>query len=196
MKKLISKLSRATKKGPVKLNVACGTNYKKGWINIDNNTDHNIKKLDLNWDLRKPLPYKNGSIDYIFNEHFAEHLTVEEFHVVIKDLMRVLKPNGVLRIATPDLETVVDDYLNLPLSKDPAIKTFHMEFVKTKAERMNMSFRWWGHKWLYDWEELERRLKEAGYPKIKRCPLGKSKHPELVGLETRQESKLIAEITK
>ena len=59
-----------------------------------------------------------------------------------------------------------------------------------------MSFSWWGHKWLYDWEELERRLKEAGYTNVKRCKQGKSTHPELRGLETREESNLIAEVTK
>lgn len=186
------------RKGKVKLNVGCGTDYKEGWINIDNNSDNNIKKLDLNWDLRNPLPFKDNSVDYIFNEHFIEHLTVEEGQVAIKDAMRVLKPGGVMRIATPDLEVTVDKYLNLPLNKDPTIKTFRMDFIKTRAERINMAFRYWGHKWLYDWEELERRLSEAGCnkDKIQRCKLKDSNLRELRNLETREESKLIAEVTK
>ena len=58
---------------PVKLNLGCGTDYKKGWINIDNNSDDNIEKLDLNWDLRKPLPFKDNSVDFVEHEHFELH---------------------------------------------------------------------------------------------------------------------------
>lgn len=180
----------------IMLNVGCGTDYKRDWINIDNNSDENIHKLDLNWDLRNPLPFDEESVDYIFNEHFIEHLTVEEGQRAIKDFMRVLKKGGVLRIATPDLEVTVDKYLDIPIDKDPALKKFGLDFIQTRAERINIGFRWWGHKWIYDWEELERRLREAGCTKIKRVKLRKSKYKELSNLETREESTLVAEVTK
>lgn len=178
------------------LNIGCGTDYKKDWINVDNNSDNNIEKLDLNWDLRNPLPFEDGSVDYIFNEHFFEHLTVEEARISMADLMRVLKPGGVMRIAMPDLESIVEHYINVPLDKDPVIKKYNIDFVKTRAEWMNMSFRWWGHMWLYDWEELVRRINEVGYTNVVRCKIHKSKHPQLRNLETRDGSILIAEVTK
>lgn len=180
----------------IMLNVGCGTDYKEGWINIDNNSDNNIEKLDLNWDLRYPLPFKDGSVDYIFNEHFIEHLTVEEGQAMVKDSMRVLKKGGVLRMATPDLALSVNKYLNVSLEDDPVVAQFHLDFIKTRAERLNMAFRWWGHKWLYDWEELDRRLKEAGFSKIVKCTLRRSKHKDLCNLEARDNSTLIAEVTK
>lgn len=62
----------------IKLHIGCGTVYKEGWINIDNNSDNNIKKLDFMWDLRKPLPLPENSVDFIYNEHFLEHLTADE----------------------------------------------------------------------------------------------------------------------
>lgn len=178
------------------INVGCGTDYKKNWINIDNNSDNNIKKLDINWDLRNPLPFNEKTVDFIYHEHFIEHLTVDEGINTTRNLLRILKKGGVMRIATPDLEMIVEKYLKLPIEKDPTIKKYNMEFIKTPAERMNIGFRWWGHKWIYDWEELERRLKEAGAKKIKRCELRRSTHKELMNLETRDESTLIAEITK
>ncbi|MCU1493776.1 MAG: hypothetical protein JWO62_1540 [Acidimicrobiaceae bacterium] len=182
----------------VKLNVGCGTDYKAGWVNIDNNSDANITKLDLSWDFTNPLPFADGSVDFVFNEHLVEHLTVEESRRAITDFIRVLRPGGVMRIAMPDLVSAVDKYLNLPLEDDPAIHTFQLDFVKTRAERLNMAFRWWGHRWLYDWEELERRLLEVDCApgSFKRCRLGESEHPQLRNLETRNESVLIAEITK
>jgi predicted SAM-dependent methyltransferase len=152
LKNTFKKINRKPK-GPTMLNIGCGTDYKDGWINIDNNSDNNIEKLDLNWDLRNPLPYKRNSVDFIFNEHFVEHLTVEEAQVIIKDL-------------------------------------------KTRAERINIAFREWGHKWLYDAEELRRRLKEAGCKNIKQCKHSKSTYPELRNLEIRDESTLVMEVTK
>jgi predicted SAM-dependent methyltransferase len=180
----------------IMLNVGCGTDYKEGWINIDNNSDNNIEKLDLNWDLRNPLPFADNSVDFIFNEHFIEHLSVEDGIRANQDFLRVLKPGGVLRIATPDLKVTIDKYINVPVDEDDALKKFGLNFIQTRAERINIGFRWWGHKWIYDWEELERRLKEAGCSKIKRVNLRKSRHKDLNGLETREESTLIAEVTK
>lgn len=182
--------------GTKKLNIGCGTDYKVGWVNIDNNTDSNIEELDVHWDLRNPLPINDDSIDFIFNEHFIEHLTVEESRITIADMMRVLKPGGVMRIAMPDLEDVVNHYLNVPLGEDKVIKDFKLDFIQTRAEWINMSFRWWDHKWLYDWEELVRRLKEVGYENAVRCKLRDSQYAELKNLEIRDGSILIAEVTK
>ena len=197
-KSLGSKIKQLVKKnkGSIKLNLGCGTDYKEGWVNVDNNSDDNIEKLDLNWDLRNPLPHKDNSVDFIFNEHFFEHLTVEEGQVCMKDFMRVLKPGGVMRIAMPDLEEAVAFYMDKNWKQKAFIKNFGLDFVETRAELLNMNFRNWGHKWLYDWEELERRLKQAGYTNIKRCKRGKSDHAELSKLEIRNESNLIAEVIK
>ncbi|MEI9913710.1 MAG: methyltransferase domain-containing protein [Candidatus Saccharibacteria bacterium] len=180
----------------IKLNIGCGTDYKRGWINVDNNSDNNIKKLDLNWDLRNPLPFADNSVDFVFNEHFFEHLTIEESEPIMADLMRVLKPGGIMRVAMPDLREVVKAYLDPNWNKKAFIKQFGLEFVQTPAEMLNMNFYWWGHRWLYDWEELQRRLKERGYNKYKKCSLRNSSHKELKNLETRDESRLIVEVTK
>ena len=182
----------------VKLHIGCGTVYKGGWINIDNNSDNNIQKLDLKWDLRKPLPFHDNSVDFIFNEHFLEHLTVEEGILAIKDFFRVLKPGGVMRIAMPNLEEMIHTYMdkNWKENNKAFLEKFELAFIQTRAENINIGFRWWGHQWLYDWEELERRLKESGCEKIKRCIIFESEHEVLRNLETRNESVLIAEVTK
>lgn len=183
----------------IKLHIGCGTIYKEGWINIDNNSDNNIKKLDFMWDLRKPLPLPENSVDFIYNEHFLEHLTFEDGGGLIINLMKILKPNGVLRIAMPDLGMSVKNYMNknyLNENKD-GLKKYGLDFIQTNAEALNIDFRWWGHQWLYDWEELERRLKDAGCIKIKKCNLNESEYLELQNLETRGlASSLIAEIIK
>lgn len=182
----------------IMLHVGCGTNYMEGWINIDNNSDNNIKKLDFMWDLREPLPFPESSVDFIFNEHFLEHLTVEEGKAALQDFKRILKPSGVLRIAMPDLADVVSDYLNLNWKEERKefLKKYGLDYIKTRAENINICFRCWGHKWLYDWEELDRRLNEVGFSNIEKCRLYESEYPELRNIESRPESRLIAEVKK
>ena len=182
----------------IKLHIGCGTVYKDGWINIDNNSDSNISRIDLPWDLRMPLPFPKNSVDFIYNEHFLEHLSVEEALRSLKDFRRILKLGGVVRIAMPDLKGIISAYMN-PNSlaeSQPFLKKFGLDFVKTRAEMLNINFRWWGHQWLYDWEELERRLHEAGFTAIVQCWLYKSGFEDLCNLESREESTLIAEAMK
>ncbi len=196
IRSIVRSLNAENKK--VKLHLACGTMYKEGWINIDNNSDNNIEKLDYNWDLRFALPFDDNSADFIYNEHFLEHLTVEEGQRAIKDFLRVLKPGGVMRVAMPDLTAMIATYQdsNWKERLAPYFKQYGLEFIQTRAELLNINFRAWGHKWLYDWEELERRLKEAGGDNIMKMSIYKSSHPELCNLETRSGSTLIAEVRK
>ncbi|MBR0190715.1 MAG: methyltransferase domain-containing protein [Thermoguttaceae bacterium] len=188
---------RIHSKEVIKLNLGCGTDYKEGWINIDNNSDYNISKLDLNWNLSRGLPFPANSVDFIFNEHFLEHLSVEQGKVFLKSCLKVLKPGGVIRIAMPDLAKTVASYYDEHWKENPSLKKFNLTFIKTRAEKINISFRWWGHQWLYDYEELERRIREVDSSAIiTKCNNGKSDYSELCGLETRDESILIVEVTK
>ena len=182
--------------GPVKLHVGCGKNYFEGWVNIDNNSDNNISRLDIIMDLRDPLPFPDNSVDYLYNEHFLEHLSLNEGLAAIREFFRVLKPGGVMRIAMPDLESMVAAYMDPDWKKGGWLQRHGLDFIETRAELLNINFRAWGHKWLYDWEELERRLKEAGCVAIKRRKNGQSVHEPFQRIETRAESTLIAEVTK
>jgi len=61
---------------------------------------------------------------------------------------------------------------------------------------INIAFRWWDHKYLYNEEDLRNQLIKAGFQKIKRCEWNKSNYIELAGLETREDSKLTMEAEK
>jgi len=174
-----------------KLHLGCGDIYLEGWINVDLDN----KKADLNCDLREPLPFESSSVDYIYSEHFIEHLSFKDGVKFFKECFRILRPGGVIRVATPDLDYVVFRHFFF-WKKQPWIEQYGYGHVKTKAELLNICFREWGHQHLYNREELERGLEEAGFSKISKSGFCKSKHPELRGLETRKESRLILEATK
>lgn len=183
------KVAKLKKYDSLKLNVGCGKAKLPGWVNIDIEPG-----ADLVMDVRKRLPFDDNSVDFIYNEHFLEHITFEGGEKVLREFRRCLKKKGVLCIAMPDLDFVIQQYDKEFKNEDwfPA----GYEFVETKGMAINMAFRWWGHKYLYNEEDLGNELIKVGFQKIKRCEWNKSDYPELSNLETRKESRLIVEAEK
>ncbi len=61
---------------------------------------------------------------------------------------------------------------------------------------INIAFRWWGHQHIYNQEELAGALTDAGFSKIDFVGHSQSEHDDLRNLETRADSRLIAEAVK
>jgi predicted SAM-dependent methyltransferase len=180
-------------KKPYKLHIACGTVKFKGWVNVDRDPVNKI--IDVTWDVRQPFPIENGSVRFIYNEHFLEHLTVPEGLAFLRECRRLLEPGGVLRVAMPDLAECVRQYYENDW-RQPWMKKYGFEWIQTRCETINIAFREWEHKWLYDREELHRRLREAGFENIRDCERMESTVPELRKLETRDETLLVCEAIK
>jgi ubiquinone/menaquinone biosynthesis C-methylase UbiE len=89
---------------PVKLNLGCGKDIRKGWENYDiAPKDKTVKHIDLN---NLQLPFKNNSIDYILMVHVFEHLDVNR-QDFMQDIHRILKPGGIVEINVPRNHTRV-----------------------------------------------------------------------------------------
>jgi predicted O-linked N-acetylglucosamine transferase (SPINDLY family)/predicted SAM-dependent methyltransferase len=176
---------------PYKLHIGCGQNIFEDWINIDIEANH--PQVDLLCDVRNGLPFEDASCSFIYNEHVLEHLTAEEGLFFLKECRRVLQPGGILRVAMPNLEYIVKHYISEDWRNQDWLKWPEYEFIQTRAEMINICFRWWEHKWLYDLEELNRRLSEAGYSQTRTATWGNSTIPEFQNRETRGDSLLIIE---
>jgi predicted SAM-dependent methyltransferase len=175
----------------LRLHLGCGTIHLDGWVNIDLET-----RADLNLDIRLGLPFADGAARLMYHEHLIEHLTIGEACSCLADWHRVLEPNGVLRIATPDLAYLCERYGSGDWREQEWLRLPEFAFIRTRAEMMNVAFRWWDHQYLYDGEELERRLLKSGFTDVRRCGYRESALPELRGLETRPDSTLILEAVR
>lgn len=87
------------------LHLGCGPNYIPGMINIDGNV---FRKIDLWMDLRNGLPFKPGSVFFVFCSHMLEHLFPDEALRLLGEIHRVLRPDGVAHIAVPSFEHTLD----------------------------------------------------------------------------------------
>jgi len=80
----------------IKINIGCGTDYKKDYINIDHS--NNIK-TDIVCNIEKNLPFNNNIANEILLKHVLEH-THEPIRL-IEECHRVLKKNGLLYVYCP-----------------------------------------------------------------------------------------------
>jgi len=99
------KVARFKKMKILKLNIGSGKVKLSGWVNIDIEPG-----ADLVIDVRKRLPFEDCSVDFIYGEHVLEHFTFEEGEKVFREFFRCLKDGGVLRIAMPCLDYIIQKY--------------------------------------------------------------------------------------
>lgn len=185
------RIVKAKRRDSIKLNIGCGEVKILGWVNIDIEPG-----ADLVLDARCKLPFDNNSVDYIFNEHFFEHLTFEEGLKTLRDFYRCLKVGGVLRIAMPNLDDLIQKY-NTDWRDQDWLTQPEYRFIETRGMMINIALRWWGHKYSYNEEDLRNHMVKAGFREVTKCEKAESKYTELCGLETtRRDPELILEAVK
>lgn len=182
---------QGTRNCPRRLHVGCGANRFPGWLNADISPTADIVVF-----MERSLPFKQDFLERIYSEHVLEHVPYETGVFFLSEAHRTLMPGGCIRIAVPDLEDIVDSYHTGDWKRLDWVNWPEYSFIKTRAEMINIAFRWWGHRHLYDREELKRALAEAGFSQIRFVDRGESDVEDLRGLETREDSTLIAEAVK
>jgi predicted SAM-dependent methyltransferase len=174
-----------------RIHVGCGSVRFDGWVNVDLERS---SEADVLVDLRGGLPLKPRSVSRIYSEHVLEHFSLEDGRVLFRDFYNSLEDGGVARIAMPDLANLVSAYLGDWRRQDWLEDPVYSD-IDTASHMLNVGFRSWGHRYLYDFDDLALRLSAAGFSAVSRCEWGKSEHPDLVGLERRPDSMLIVEAT-
>lgn len=92
------------------INLACGGKlcHAKGWVNADHAPSAtDVRRIDL----LAPLPFPDNTFDVVYHSQFIEHLSPEKALAFLSECRRILKPEGVLRIVTPDLQNQALEYL-------------------------------------------------------------------------------------
>jgi predicted SAM-dependent methyltransferase len=161
-----------------KLHLGSGSRIIDGWANID------ITGLrTIPWDLRNPLPLSPGQVRFVYTEHFIEHIDRGAALRLFKRIRESMSPGSTIRVSTPDLVKLVDDYRS-----GRVIKMEHGGWLpETPCQMLNEGMRLWGHVFIYDEPELVSLLGECGFSEIRRVEWGKSDHAELRNLESRPD---------
>lgn len=176
--------------GPVCINLGSGHWKLPGWVNVDLDRG---SRPDVCADLSGCLPFRDGCADYMHTEDFIDQLELEQARCFLRECRRILKPRGVLRVLTPDVEQLTRLYLHAP----EALSKLWREHVGvpllygTAAEILNVGMRFAGHTFLYDAETFARLAADCGF-RAERVGYRQSAHEALRGLDLRSPDTAIS----
>ena len=149
----------------IKINMGCGwRNFGSDWVHIDGG---DYEHLDYQ-DITRLEQFKDNSVDLIYASHVIEYFDREQVTDVLKEWQRVLKPNGVLRIAVPNFETMVSLYLSKKCKLSQILGPLY--------GKMEMADKTIFHKTTYDFDSLAHVLKLCGFGHIKKYDWRQTEH--------------------
>jgi predicted SAM-dependent methyltransferase len=149
----------------MKIHIGCGKrNFGEHWIHIDGAKDDELssekyfKHIKHN-DITK-LPFLDNTADMIYASHVIAYFNRSEILDVLTEWRRVLKPGAILRLATPDFESIVKLYTE---------KQYHLaSFTGLLYGKMKMGNETIYHKTVYDFKSLLGVLMLSKFRDIKR----------------------------
>lgn len=88
--------------GQIKLHIGCGKrDFGTDWHHIDGANYPHVK-----WNKVNKLPYADSVADIIYSSHLIAYFDRIEVLQLLKEWHRILKPDGLLRLATPDWDVL------------------------------------------------------------------------------------------
>lgn len=177
----------------VRVNVGCGSSPTIGWHNFDNSLTVRLAMIPLlptflasigtldaqqrkfvravrttgiSWANAHSIPLPDSSADVVYSSHMIEHLEpVVEAPGFLREVSRVLKPDGVVRIVVPDLQARIERYLQTH-DADEFVDSLYMSERPLRGLLPRIRFLMTGfrnHRWMYDAASLMRLVETHGF---------------------------------
>lgn len=183
-----------------KINLCSGSILLEDYCNIDI-----YNKADININLEKKLlPFKDNSVNIIVCTSAINYFTRKRGEKIIKDVYRVLKPNGIARFSTQDLDMIAKKYVErdeeffFQKNKDNKDR-----FIgETFCDKFNSWFYGYavaknkGCKYFYDFETLSLLFKNAGFKIIENKKYLESRINNIEKIDNRPDQMFFLEAVK
>ena len=170
------------RQAPLFLNLGCGPRgiSDPHWVNVDGFRDRNIHLL---LDFSRPLPFPDESFDGVFCEHVLEHFSLEQGQRLAREIRRILRSGGCLRVVVPDAELVLRKYFDAP----GELVARRGGGDDTPMEIVNSYFRQrYEHQFLYDWSTLQKVLVREGFKIVSRVSFGQERICKAITLDDKK----------
>jgi SAM-dependent methyltransferase len=175
-----------------RLNWGCGTDPEPGWINSD------VKEgpgIDISCDIREGLPLESASIDYIVSIHALPEVPFPDLIPALRELRRVLRPGGVLRLGLPNLESAVDAYRR----GDREYFLIPDEDMSSVGGKLVTQLVWYGYsRTMFVPDFVEELLQKAGFGSVHHVSIGETTtpYPDIVSLDNRPQESFFVEAVR
>lgn len=182
----------------MKLNVGAGPTWiRDGWSVLDHKAIRSSATTVAGTIDAILLP--DGVCDVIFCSHVFEHIPHSRLECVLRELWRVMREGGVLRILTPDLRKIATAYANRDanffeqaLGEDENIRTdlglggMFMNFIVSPGQdtalfnrTLDSFIAGYAHVYSYDFDMLHLLLTRAGFGDVDQKDFCASVCPEM-----------------
>ncbi len=211
-----------------RVNIGCGKTPIQGWNNYDNSISLYLAKMprvtfilaklgllltpqsefisfakesNIKWaNAVKHIPEADNSVDVLYSSHMLEHLDKEEAKSFLKEALRILTHNGIIRIAVPDIECNVKNYLKNG-DADNFIESTNLTRKKPKALIDKIKYLIVGgrnHQWMYDGNSLCKLLLSVGFknPHVVKAGSTMISNPGNLNLSERMPGSVFVEAIK
>lgn len=160
-----------------RIQIGGGKHTLEGYLNIDI-----VPPADLVCDVREGIPLDESCSEFIFSEHFFEHVDYpKSAKKVIAEFYRILEPGGQVVLGVPDSELVAKSYvLRDKEFYVKAVSSWYanrdcIEHFNTYVDLLNYHFRdqdddekYNPHYWAYDFEKLQSLFIDSGFSRVER----------------------------
>ncbi len=186
--------------GPLLLNLGSGTHNVPGWVNVDLWGWHAAWGVhpDVVWDLRRPLPLPDGSVEGISMEHVLEHLPADVGLSAVEQCHRLLRPGGVLRLSVPDFGRYARSYAAVLTGsgEDADFLARQRPGRPTPLMAVSEVVYHHGHVSVWDAETLVALLRCAGFTDIGQSAYGQTRLSPVPDVPERRGESLYVEAIK
>jgi SAM-dependent methyltransferase len=189
----------------LKVNIGCGQSATPGWSNYDSSPSVLLAKVPfslfvlgpaIDWllskeqrdfiayacasqiafgDATKGLPLRDSSCSVVYASHVIEHLVSHDLHLFLREVLRILAPGGILRLAVPDLQIFVDSY-NSDGDADAFVEKLNLLSPRQRGWLSHLRGAVTGgrtlHQWVYNETSLSALLLDSGFLQPVRLPAG------------------------
>jgi predicted SAM-dependent methyltransferase len=211
-----------------RVNIGCGETPTIGWLNFDNSMSIRLASYpvlcnflrktklinDAQWarikfcqtneivwaNAAKRVPLPDNSVVVLYSSHMLEHLDRVEAKRFLDEARRVLAPEGIIRLAVPDIKMLVQKYID-DGAADLFIESAYMCIPRPRSVTERLSILLVGtrhHQWMYDSRSLCKLLVESGFTDAKSVQVGHTQIPnsEPLDLYERKDESVYVEAKK
>lgn len=180
-------------RGIRKIQYGCFQNLLQDWVNVDRiprnkalQDSSDPQPVYFTVDLAGRHPFPDEWFEFAFGEDFLEHLSQADALIFLSEAFRTLKPGGVIRLAFPGLEGVLNAH-------------YKLTSYEVSAAAKQHAYEDLGHEHFFSREEVGTVALHLGFRDVTFCEFRMSEHDPLRGLETRDHQTRIntyVELTK
>lgn len=142
-------------------------------------------------DATRGLPLRDSSCEVVYASHVIEHLGCRGVRQFLSEALRILAPGGVLRLAVPDLQLIIDTY-NRDGDADKFVATLNFlpsceaggvrGFLQAFSRRRTL------HRWAFNEASLMALLAESGFERAMKLPAGQTTISDCGELNLRERA--------